>query len=349
VLFLDTTLCRSRFGCRSFRGSAVGRRALFVRALLFLCTAFLGCEPLLDRALHRGVLRGGALFLLGTALLRDASILRGALGRGAILSGATLIELTRFRCCSALGRGAFRGSALFRGALLRRASLLSCPLRRFDFVGGASLFGGAALLRYAAVLRGARVGGSQLGCPALFLREPLFHFASFHFDAARLRSATFVFGAQVCSDALVFRAARFFRETCFFRDARFFRDTGFLTKTRFLSTPRVLRSSLCGDACVFGQALRRDPLLFEALRLRGSARGWEDLFVLQEREDLVIFDLHDRVAHDVLFLGRLLRSLARVALRDCRLLRPRRPCLFDARLGLRRDALDGSRGRATVF
>jgi hypothetical protein len=309
LLFRTTLRCRL-LGRAAFCGGTLGSGSFLRRALLFLRASLLGRTSLPDRAFEGGVLGGGPLFLVGPTLLREASFLGGALGRSTILGRAALLELARFGGDSTLLRGAVGRRTLLRGDTLFFG--VTRLLRRAPFFGDATIFGSTLLGR--AKLR----GDALLLGTARFLRD------------------TFLFGALLGGVTLCLEASRFLDGALLFRGA-LGRD------------PLIFCGALCRDPLIFRGALARDALVICAPSIDGFVDGGEDLFVLEDREDLVIFDL-TRLLGRGLFFERYVRERSLFELwRGGDRLVHRRPWLFDARLGLRRRVLERSRGRAAIF
>jgi hypothetical protein len=339
ALLFGTTLHCRLLGRGALGRGALGRGPFLRRALLFLSAPLHGGESFLDRAFQRGVLGCGPLLLVGPTLLREASSLRGALGSSAILGRTELLELAGFG----------GGSTLLRGVLSRRmllrstAFFLSAPRFRDAPIFGGTLFGRAKL----------RGDTLLFGTTRFLRRAPLF-------GTTRFLRDTFLFGALLGDTTLFLSTTRFLRRAPLLGGAHLRGLTLFLEASRFVDSALLFCSALRRDPLIFCSAFRRDPHIFcGALRrdafiicappVGGFVHRGEDLFVLEGREDLVIFEL-------ARFLGRRLfiferreheRSIFPLERGGDRLVHGR-PRLFDARCGGRR-AFERSRGRATVF
>ncbi|MGH2491691.1 MAG: hypothetical protein ACRDF9_09285, partial [Candidatus Limnocylindria bacterium] len=164
---------------------------------------------------------------------------------------------------------------------------------------------------------------SALGRRKLFSGTTLFLRAALLGDATIFGGAL-LGGAKLRGDALLFLSTRFLGHAPFIGRP----DLGGLTL--LFDAPRFFRALFLFDT----SRLRRGALLFSgALCLRGFVRGGEDLFILDDSEDIVIFDVAYLFDGGPLVLERFLRHRS----------------LFDVRLGLRRSVRERCCRRATVF
>ena len=391
-LRLGATLCCSALRLGSLQRCALGGRLLRGGAQLLLRSSLLGRAALLDRAVHRGAFFGGSSFFLGAALGRGATLFLGApfvfrssldgralFGEATLRGGALFLRAT-LRCGLLDGR-AFCGRALRGGALLARALFfLRAPLHRgLTFLDralecrvlgrGALLFFGSSFLRETSLLRGALRRGAVLGRASLvelarfsgratllgrafrrgaFFRGTLFRGTTIGrgtFGSRQLLSrASLFFGAPLFGGATILCGACFGRAH-FRGDALLFREARFLRRA-----PLFLGRALRLDA----SRLFRDPFLFCLLRERRVVDG-EDLFVLEDREGLVVFDLTrflDDRWHSALERLTRCRRFSYFGRGRDRLV-DRRPGLLDTSCGLRRrgrrGVLDRRGRRATVL
>ena len=282
-------------------------------AKLLLCSSLFGRAPLLDRAIHRRALFGRPSSFLsaalgrGTTLFLSSSFVFGAALRGRTLFGGPTLDRDALFIRAALGcglldSGAFRGRAFRGGGLLAGAelllfaplhgglSLLDRALERRVFGCGPLLLFGATLLSDTSLLRGA------IGRGTVLRRAPFVELARFGRRAPLL--------------------GRSFRRGAFFRGALFRRAT--IGRGTFGGRLLLRRAALFFDAPLFGDApffggaqlhrlafrfdasrLFGEPYLFRVPRERGVVDGGEGLFVLEDREGLVVFALRGRLLRDV--------------------------------------------------
>src|SRR2546430_2349751 len=191
--------------------------------------------------------------------LRLGSLQPGALGGRLLRGGAKLLL-----CSSLFGRAPLLDRAIHRRAFFGRpSSFLSAALGR-----GTTLFLSSSFV-FGAALRGRTLfGDPTLDRDALFIRAP--------FGCGLLDSGTF--GGRL----LLRRAALFF-------------DAPLLGDAPFFGGAQLHRLAFRFDASrLFGE-----PYLFRVPRERGVVDGGEGLFVLEDREGLVVFALRGRLLRDV--------------------------------------------------
>ncbi|MEO8633124.1 MAG: hypothetical protein ABI466_07165, partial [Chloroflexota bacterium] len=261
ALFFNPPLGRCLLGsgtlrCGTLRGCLVGRCTL--------CSGVFGCHALLART----------LLLLNTSLCGRESLLDRALER------------------RVLGR---RALFLFSSALLREAPLHGRAFRRRVLFRGTTLFVRSPLLGEPSAFGRARLGRAQLRCDALlFGAARLFRRVSFFFRAPVIRRATLRRLAQRFGVGF-FRAPFFFGAQC--GEVTVFIETPQLVDGALIVGGALRRDALRFEALrfdatrLFRRAFRRDTHFFGALRLRDRVDVGEYLFVLEDREDVVVLHL----------------------------------------------------------